>query len=137
MAAGVANGGYVAWQYRDGDALAIIATGSEVHLAVEAARRLAGEGVAVRVVSMPCVEWFLESGAGHMESVLPSGLAARVAVEAGRGDAWYRWTGRDGEVVSVDEFGESGDGPSVMRRRGMHRDAILSAARAVLARQHR
>ncbi|ANP73536.1 transketolase [Cryobacterium arcticum] len=131
--AGVTAGGYVRWQNGDGADLAILATGSEVHLAVEAATRLADKGINVRVVSMPCVEWFAEQTADYRESVLPAGLRARVAVEAGRGDAWYRWVGLDGQVVSVEEFGESGSGPEVLRLRGIHLDAVLAAAHTTLA----
>ena len=65
--------------------------------------------------------------------MLPAALRARVAVEAGRGDAWYRWVGLDGQVVSVEEFGESGSGPEVLRLRGIHLDAIIAAAHATLA----
>jgi transketolase len=131
-AAGVNAGGYVRWQHGDGNDLAILATGSEVQLAIAAAERLADEGVSARVVSMPCVEWFTEQSPEYRESVLPKRLRARVAVEAGRGDAWYRWVGLDGRVVSVDEFGESGSGPEIMRLRGIHLDAVVAAATAVL-----
>jgi len=131
--AGVTAGGYVRWQHDAGLDLAILATGSEVHLAVAAAERLAEQGVAARVVSMPSVEWFAEQTAAYRESVLPAGLRARVAVEAGRGDAWYRWVGLDGRVVSVEEFGESGSGPELLRLRGIHLDAVLDAAYATLA----
>jgi transketolase len=103
-----------------------------VQLAIAAAERLADEGVSARVVSMPCVEWFTEQSPEYRESVLPKRLRARVAVEAGRGDAWYRWVGLDGRVVSVDEFGESGSGPEIMRLRGIHLDAVVAAATAVL-----
>jgi len=128
----VTAGGYVRWQHGDGGDLAILATGSEVHLAIEAATQLADEGTNARVVSMPCVEWFTEQTADYRESVLPAALRARVAVEAGRGDAWYRWVGLDGRVVSVEEFGESGSGPEVLRLRGIHVDAVLAAAHTSL-----
>ncbi|TFC00483.1 transketolase [Cryobacterium mannosilyticum] len=130
---GVTAGGYVRWQHGDGSDLAILATGSEVHLAIEAAAHLAEQGISARVVSMPCLEWFAEQTADYRESVLPAALRARVAVEAGRGDAWYRWVGLDGRVVSIEEFGESGGGPQVMRRRGIHLDAVIEAAHATLA----
>jgi transketolase len=128
----VAHGGYVAWQHGGGLDLALIATGSEVSLALEAAETLAVEGVAVRVISMPSVEWFAASDASYREMVLPASIAARVAVEAGCGDAWYRWVGLDGEVVSVEAFGESGSGAEVMARRGITLDAVLEAARRTL-----
>lgn len=130
----VARGGYVLWQQDAGDGLAIIATGSEVSLALAAARSLASDGVAVRVVSMPCVEWFESEGAEYRESVLPAAVRARVAVEAGRGDAWYKWVGLDGEVVAVEAFGESGSGAQVLERRGITQAAVVEAARRTLER---
>ncbi|HRQ01116.1 MAG TPA: transketolase C-terminal domain-containing protein, partial [Terrimesophilobacter sp.] len=130
----VASGGYVAWQQDEGDELAIIATGSEVSLALDAAQELAAEGVAVRVVSMPCVQWFESASEEYRASVLPEELRARVAVEAGRGDAWFKWVGLDGEVVAVETFGESGSGSQVLERRGITRAAVVEAARSSLAR---
>ncbi|MFF2029875.1 transketolase family protein [Arthrobacter sp. NPDC058192] len=129
---GARSGGYVRWQSGAGDDLALIATGSEVSLAIEAARTLESEGIAARVVSMPCVEWFGALDEGDREEVLPSTLTARVAIEAGRGDAWYRWAGSAGRVVSIEEFGESGSGAEIMMLRGIHLDGILGAAREVI-----
>ncbi|MFD5225614.1 transketolase family protein [Microbacterium sp. NPDC058342] len=131
----IERGGYVRWQHGSGADLALIATGSEVHLAVGAARMLAEDGVAVRVVSMPCVEWFAAAGAAWQESVLPARLSARVAVEAGRGDGWYRWVGRDGRVLGIDGFGESGTGAAVMQRRGITVERIVAEARDALAQR--
>ncbi|MGV8847647.1 transketolase family protein, partial [Tessaracoccus sp.] len=105
------RGGYVAASFGTGDDLALIASGSEVSLAMEAARKLSDtDGVGVRVVSMPCVEWFTAEPAAYQESVLPRSLTARVAIEAGRCDAWYRFADA---VVGIEEFGESGSGPEV------------------------
>jgi transketolase len=130
----VARGGYVAWQHGDGLDLALIATGSEVSLALEAAEVLAADSVGVRVISLPSVEWFAASDAAYRKIVLPAAITARVAVEAGRGDGWYRWVGLDGEVVSIEEFGESGSGAEVMARRGITLNAVLEAARRTLRR---
>lgn len=130
----VAHGGYVVWQHGSGHDLALIATGSEVSLALEAARILARSDTQVRVVSMPCVEWFIASDDAWRESVLPDALRRRVAIEAGRGDAWYRWAGRRGEVVSIEDYGESGPGDVVLERRGITLDAVLAAARTQLGR---
>ena len=135
LSQGVHRGGYVRWQHGTGDELALIATGSEVSLAVEAARILAEEGVRVRVVSMPCVEWFAAADTEWRESVLPEALASRVAIEAGRADAWYRWVGREGRVLGVESFGESGAGAQVMARRGMTTQAVLEAARDLLGQR--
>lgn len=127
-----AHGAYVAWSAGEGTDLALIATGSEVALAVEAAERLAADGVDARVISMPCVEWFEAADEEVRERVLPAALRRRVAIEAGRGDAWYRWVGLDGAVVSIEEFGESGSGAEVMRLRGISVDAVEQAARGLL-----
>ncbi|MGV8884894.1 MAG: transketolase family protein [Microbacteriaceae bacterium] len=129
---GAAHGGYVAWQSGDGAELAIIATGSEVALAIEAAKTLTD--VAVRVVSMPCVEWFIASHDEYRESVLPAALTARVSVEAGRSDAWWRFVGTTGEVIGVERFGESGSGAEILALRGITLDAVVNAARRTLAR---
>lgn len=132
----VARGGYVAWQHGDGEQLALIATGSEVSLAVAAAEDLAATGVRVRVVSMPSVEWFLAAPRSWRDLVLPPSLRARVAVEAGRGDGWYRFTGLDGAVVSVEEFGESGSGAEVLARRGITTQRIVETARRVIEKSN-
>jgi transketolase len=130
----VERGAYVAFSAGSGDDLALLATGSELALAVEAARELATDGIGVRVVSMPCESWFDAQPADVRDSVLPPALRARVAVEAGRGAGWFRWVGLDGAVVSVEEFGESGPGAAVLERRGVTVAAVVEAARAVRSR---
>ena len=132
--AGVAAGGYVAWQSGTGRDLALIATGSEVSLAIAAAKRLSTDDLAVRVVSMPCVEWFAEADPVYRDEVLPPTVHARVAVEAGRSDGWWRWVGLEGEVVGIDEFGESGSGTEIMAARGVTEDHLVAAALRTLAR---
>ncbi|MFP5315103.1 MAG: transketolase-like TK C-terminal-containing protein, partial [Actinomycetes bacterium] len=129
---GARRGGFVRWQSGEGNDIALLATGSEVSLAIEAASALEAEGIAARVISVPCVEWFSEADGDYRESVLPASLTARVVIEAGRGDAWYRWAGSAREVVSIEEFGESGSGAEIMRLRGIHLEAVLEAARRVL-----
>lgn len=127
---GATRGGYVAAEFGSGDALAFVATGSEVALAMEAARILWEEdGTGVRVVSMPCVEWFEGESDDYRLTVLPPQLTARVAVEAGRGDAWYKFADA---VVGVEEFGESGSGPEVYALRGMTVERVVRTARDVL-----
>ena len=130
---GVAAGGYVVWQSGNGEDLAVIATGSEVSLAVEAAQQLAREGAAIRVISMPSVEWFSEASADYREAVLPARVTARVAVEAGRSDGWWKWLSSNGEVIGVDGFGESGSAAELMESRGITVDAIVLAGRRRLA----
>lgn len=130
-----ADGGYVRWQHDAGDDLALLATGSEVAVAVAAARVLADDGVAVRVVSLPSLEWFAQSDPAWQEEVLPASVSVRVAIEAGRGDGWYRWVGRDGRVVSVETFGESGAGEEILARQGITPEHVADVARGLLAQR--
>ncbi|MDJ0376414.1 transketolase [Cryobacterium sp. PH31-L1] len=130
--AGVAAGGYVAWQSGTGLDLALIATGSEVSVAIAAAEQLSADDLAVRVVSMPCVEWFADASPAYRDKVLPPNLHARVAVEAGRGDGWWRWVGLHGEVVGIDDFGESGSGAEIMTLTGVTVEHVVAAARRTL-----
>ncbi|MEX2441832.1 MAG: transketolase C-terminal domain-containing protein, partial [Pontimonas sp.] len=112
----------------------LIATGSEVALAVEARAALESEGIGARVVSMPCVEWFDEQDEAYRESVLPPNVRARVSVEAGISQGWRRFVGDAGHSVSIDHFGASADYKTLFREFGMTTEAVVSAARSVLAR---
>ncbi|MEE1754910.1 transketolase [Streptomyces sp. SP18CS02] len=107
----------------------LIATGSEVHLAVEAREQLQAAGVPTRVVSMPCVEWFEEQDQGYRDSVLPPSVRARVAVEAGIGLTWHRYVGDAGRIVSLEHFGASADAKVLFREFGFTSEAVASAAR--------
>jgi transketolase len=126
----VDRGGYVV---APGDDLAIIATGSEVSIALEARDTLAAEGVAARVVSIPSWEIFGAQDAAYRNEVLPPAILARVGVEAASPFGWERWTGTYGRIVAIDRFGESAPGGLVMERLGMTAGAIVEAARASLA----
>ena len=128
-AAGVARGGYVLADTEGTPDVVLIGTGSEVQLAVEARNTLAAEGVAARVVSMPCVEWFDAQDEAYRESVIPSGVRARVAVEAGIAQSWYRFVGDAGEIVSIEHFGASADFQTLYREFGITADAVADAAR--------
>ncbi|MDV7106408.1 transketolase, partial [Vibrio sp. TH_r3] len=105
--ANIAKGGYVLVDCDGQPELILIATGSEVELAVEAAAQLSAEGKKVRVVSMPATDVFDKQDAAYRESVLPSDVRARVAVEAGIADYWYKYVGFDGRVIGMNSFGES------------------------------
>ncbi|NLE71794.1 MAG: transketolase [Actinomycetales bacterium] len=131
--AGVRRGAWVVADDPTPDVV-LLATGSEVALALAARAELAGRGVAARVVSAPCLEWFAEQDAAYRDAVLPPGLRARVAVEAGVDQGWYRYVGLDGRVVGVTDFGLSGAGDAVLAARGIHRDAVVEAALACLGR---
>jgi len=126
----VDRGGYVV---APGDDVAIIATGSEVSIALEARDVLASEGVAARVVSLPSWELFGAQDAAYRNEVLPPSILARVGVEAASPFGWERWTGTYGRIVAIDRFGESAPGGLVMERLGMTPSAIVEAARASLA----
>ena len=130
--AAIARGGYVL-RHCDGapDAI-LIATGSEVHLAMAAAERLAEKGRQVRVVSMPSTEVFEAQDAEYRESVLPSDVLARVAVEALHADFWYKYVGLDGRVVGMTSFGESAPAGDLFREFGFTVDNVVAVAEEVL-----
>ena len=129
---GVHRGGYVLMREQgDLDAI-VIATGSEVALAVEAAERLTEAGRGVRVVSMPCAEAFEAQEAGYREAVLPSDVLARVAVEAGHTDFWYKYVGLDGRVVGMSSFGESAPAEALFQHFGLTADNVVAAVEDVI-----
>ncbi|MER6122463.1 transketolase [Streptomyces sp. NPDC001795] len=111
----------------------LIATGSEVQLAVAARERLEAEGVGTRVVSMPSVEWFEEQPAEYRERVLPPSVKARVAVEAGIGLTWYRYVGDNGRIVSLEHFGASADAKTLFAEFGFTSENVVAAAKESLA----
>jgi transketolase len=131
--AAVARGGYVLAEAQGGAPRAVIvATGSEVQLALDARALLAAKGIAARVVSMPCTSLFDRQPATWREAVLPRGIP-RVAVEAGACDGWRKYVGLEGAVVGLDSFGESGPAPELFRHFGLTpervADAVLSVVR--------
>ncbi|WIX97914.1 transketolase [Amycolatopsis mongoliensis] len=135
-AEGVKKGGYVLADSEDATAtpdVILIATGSEVQLAVEAKKTLEADGVKARVVSMPCVEWFDAQDAAYRESVIPAGVKARVSVEAGIAQSWHRFTGDAGVNVSIEHFGASADAATLFREFGFTAEAVVEAARRSIA----
>ncbi|GGW18736.1 transketolase [Streptomyces capoamus] len=129
-----ARGGYVLFEADGGEAQVIlIATGSEVHVAVEARERLQAEGVPTRVVSMPSVEWFEQQDQGYRESVLPPSVKARVAVEAGVGLTWHKYVGDAGRIVSLEHFGASADAKVLFKEFGFTAENVAAKARESLA----
>jgi transketolase len=133
-----ARGGYVLLEAEGGEPeVILIATGSEVHVAVEAREQLQAGGVPTRVVSMPCVEWFEQQDQGYRDSVLPSAVRARVAVEAGIGLTWYRYVGDAGRIVSLEHFGASADGKVLFREFGFTAENVAAKARESLAAAQR
>ncbi|GHD92104.1 transketolase [Streptomyces naganishii] len=129
-----ARGGYVlAESSTPAPDVVLIATGSEVRLAVAARELLEAEGTGTRVVSMPSVEWFEEQPREYRERVLPPSVRARVAVEAGIGLTWYRYVGDAGRVVSLEHFGASADAATLFAEYGFTPENVADAARASLA----
>ncbi len=131
----IERGGYVLADASGAPDAIIIATGSEVALAMQARERLDGEGIAVRVVSMPCAERFARQDEQWQEQVLPAAVTARVAVEAAHTQSWYRYTGSQGAVIGIDRFGESAPGGQVLKELGIHLDAVVDAVRTVCGRR--
>lgn len=128
------KGAYVlAESHTDAPDLIIIATGSEVQLALSAREQLAQEGIGVRVVSAPCLEWFEEQSREYREAVLPSSVRARVSVEAGLSLGWHRYVGEQGKTVSIEHFGASADYKTLFEKFGMTTEAVLTAARSTIA----
>ena len=130
--ANIARGGYVLRECAGAPEAVIIATGSEVHLATAAAERLETAGKQVRVVSMPCPEVFEQQDAAYRESVLPSDLLARVAVEAAHADYWYKYVGLDGRILGMTSFGESAPAGELMREYGFTVDNVVAAVEEVI-----
>jgi transketolase len=125
---GVARGAYVLRESDDPQVL-LLATGSEVQLALAAAELLEADGVGARVVSMPCLEWFDAQDRGYRDAVLPPSVRARVAVEAGATLGWWRYVGDAGRVVGVDHFGASADPAILFREFGLTAEDVARAAR--------
>ncbi|NYI90722.1 transketolase [Amycolatopsis endophytica] len=129
-AEGVARGGYVLAEASSGSPqVVLVGTGSEVQLAVEARKVLEAEGVATRVVSMPCVEWFDRQEQSYRDRVLPPSVRARVVVEAGTAQPWHRFAGDAGEIVSLEHFGASADFKTLFTQFGITTEAVVDAAR--------
>ncbi|MFN2466972.1 MAG: transketolase [Gaiellaceae bacterium] len=135
-AAGVERGAYVLWEAEgDGDPdLILIGTGAEVGLALEAGRKLGEEGVRARVVSMPCWELFEAQGADYREEVLPPEVKARLAIEPGVPLGWKQWVGDHGDSVSLDRYGASAPGTTVLEQLGYTVENVTARALALLQR---
>jgi transketolase len=131
---GVARGAYVLLEAASGSPdVVLLAAGSEVQLAVEARRTLEAAGVATRVVSAPCLEWFAEQDQAYRDEVLPPRLRARVSVEAGIALSWHPWIGDAGRAVSLEHYGASADPQTLYREFGITTEAVVSAAYESLA----
>ncbi len=130
--ANITKGGYILRDTDGSPDAIIIATGSEVALAMEAAEVLAGKGKNIRVVSMPSTNAFEAQDDAYKESVLPSGVTARVVVEAGVTDAWYKYAGCNGKVIGLDRFGESAPAAELFKLFGFTTENVVSAVESVM-----
>ena len=128
----IEKGGYVLAQEQGDLQAIIIATGSEVELAMNAYQTLSEQGVGVRVVSMPCAEIFVKQDADYVESVLPSSVRNRVAVEAGITDYWYKFVGLDGKVIGMNSFGESAPAKDLFKHFGITTDKVVEAVQSLI-----
>ncbi|MGW3323545.1 transketolase [Streptomyces virginiae] len=134
-AAGAARGGYILAEATGGEPeVLLLATGSEVHIALDARRILQRDGIPTRVVSLPCLEWFGEQSQEYRDRVLPPRTRARVSVEAGSVLGWYALVGEAGHTVGLDHFGASASGASLYERYGLTAERVAAAARASAAR---
>ncbi|MBZ4323668.1 transketolase family protein, partial [Streptomyces huiliensis] len=132
---GVRRGGYVLAEAAGGaPAAVLVATGSEVHIALDARTILQDEGIPTRVVSMPCLEWFEEQAREYRDAVLPPAVRARVSVEAGTSIGWYRLLGELGEAVSLEQFGASAPYTTLYEQYGLTAQRVAAAARDSVAR---
>lgn len=126
---GVSKGGYVLVESsKAAPDVILIGTGSELQYAVEAQKTLEAQGIAARVVSMPCVEWFNSQDQNYRDQVLPPTVKARVSIEAGIAMPWYPIVGGFGEIISLEHYGESADAKTLFREYGFTADAVVAAA---------
>ena len=132
-ASGVERGAYTLWESGSPD-LILMATGAEVGLTLEAGRRIAAEGTAVRIVSMPCWELFESQSLDYRDEVLPPEVRARLSVEPGVALGWHRWVGDYGDSISIEHFGASAPGPTVLDEFGYNVENIVARAGALLER---
>ncbi|MEU0570954.1 transketolase [Nonomuraea sp. NPDC005983] len=134
-AEGVARGGYILREASDGQPrVIIIATGSEVEIAVNGRELLEAQGIPTRVVSMPCVEWFHGQDIAYRHTVLPPSVTARVAVEAGIALGWHEFVGECGEVVGLEHFGASAPYRTLYEQFGLTAERVAAAAKSSLAK---
>lgn len=137
-AAGAQRGAYILAEAEDAagktttPALILLATGSEVSLALEAREQLQQEGTPTRVVSMPCWELFAEESKEYRDEVLPPSVTARLGIEAGARLGWDRWTGPQGDVLCLDRFGASAPGDTALKNLGFNAENVMERARALL-----
>lgn len=129
---GVARGGYILAENSGSPQVILLASGSEVHIAHEAYKTLVGEGVNVRLVSLPSWEVFGEQDQAYRDSVLPPSVTARVSIEAGVTLGWQKWVGTQGIAIGIDKFGASAPYQKIYEEYGLTPDAVVAAAKLVM-----
>lgn len=129
----IARGGYVLKNCEGQPQLILISTGSEVELAVAAWQQLTAEGVKARVVSMPSTDVFDKQDAAYREAVLPQAVSARIAVEAGIADYWFKYVGLNGAIIGMQTYGESAPAEQLYQEFGITVEVVLQQAKALLA----
>ena len=133
-AEGTAKGAYIICDTKGVPDVILIATGSEVHIAITAGELLAKKKISARVVSAPSLEWFEGQNAAYREEVLPSAIKARVSIEAGVGSGWYKYVGDSGEIISLEHFGASASASELFKEYGFTPENIVAAALRTIAR---
>ncbi|OXX53347.1 transketolase-like TK C-terminal-containing protein, partial [Vibrio sp. V18_P1S4T112] len=131
--ADIAKGGYILKECAGQPELILIATGSEVELAVKAAEQLTAEGKKVRVVSMPSTDAFDKQDAAYREAVLPAAVTKRIAIEAGIADFWYKYVGFGGKIIGMTTFGESAPADQLFKMFGFTTENVVKQAQELLA----
>jgi transketolase len=132
------RGGYILEEGSSGlPEVILVATGSEVSLALAAREVLEADGTSVRVVSMPCIEWFHQQPDSYQQQVLPPDIKARVSIEAGVPQGWREIIGDSGEIIGIDHFGASAEGSVLFEQYGFTPDRVVAAAHAALERAGR
>jgi transketolase len=120
----IVRGGYILFDSKDVAAI-IIASGSEVELAMNAAKKLTEQGIKIRIVSMPCTDVFDKQDAAYKEAVLPEKVTVRLAIEAGKSDTWYKYVGIKGQIIGVDGFGASAPAKEVFAEFGFTEQNVI------------
>ena len=130
--AAISKGGYILRDCDGEPQVILMGTGSEVELATAAAEQLTADGIKVRVISMPCTDIFDKQDAAYRESVLPSSVTARAAIEAGTTGLWYKYVGLNGAVIGMDCFGESAPAKELFEHFGITSAKLVNAAKGLI-----
>ena len=133
-AEGAANGAYTVCDTEGIPDAIIIATGSEVHLAISAAAELKSSGIKARVVSAPSLEWFRQMDSKYQEEVLPKSVAARVSIEAGISQGWHEWVGPEGAIIAIDTYGASGSAGALFKKYGFTVENVVKTVKKIVAK---